>query len=461
MAKKGTILIVDDEEDILFSLKFLLKQHFKSVFTDQNPYHLPRLLRTYNPDLVLLDMNFGKGRDSGKEGLEWIGKIKEISPNVPVVTMTAYGDVQIAVEALKTGAHDFVEKPWRNEKLLATLHAAFEHAQSNQKVEKLENRARVLTESIDQAFGSTIIGSSRPMQEVFRTIDKVAATDAHVLILGENGTGKELIARALHRKSLRSDQIFIPVDLGAIPETLFESEIFGHRKGAFTGAHQNRVGRFEAASGGTLFLDEIGNLPLPSQAKMLHALQTHEIIPVGSNKPINVDIRLISATNMPLYQMVKEQTFRQDLLYRINTVEIHLPPLRDRHGDIPLLVDAFLQLYRKKYHKSDLVMSAEAMHKLENYQWPGNIRELRHLIERAVIMSDQDSISGDDIMLTSRAESSDEIEMSLPNNLTLEEAEEQMIRLAMKKHQGNISKAASELGLTRTSLYRRLEKYGI
>lgn len=461
MAKRGTILIVDDEEDILFSLKFLLKQHFKSVFTDQNPYHLPRLLRTYDPDVVLLDMNFGKGRDSGKEGLEWIGKIKEISSNVPVVTMTAYGDVQIAVEALKTGAHDFIEKPWRNEKLLATLHAAFEHARSNQKVEKLENKTRALTESMDQAFGSTIIGSSKPMQEVFRTIDKVAGTDAHVLILGENGTGKELVARALHRKSLRADQVFIPVDLGAIPETLFESEIFGHRKGAFTGAHQNRVGRFEAASGGSLFLDEIGNLPLPSQAKLLHALQTHEIVPVGSNKHIKVDIRLICATNMPLYQMVKEQTFRQDLLYRINTVEIQLPPLRDREGDIPLLVQSFLNLYRKKYHKPDLEVSPMAMQKLEDYHWPGNIRELRHLVERAVIMCDQDMISHEDIILKTPSQEQGESTTTIPTHLTLEEAEEQMIRLAMKKNQGNISKAAAELGLTRTSLYRRLEKYGI
>ena len=299
------------------------------------------------------------------------------------------------------------------------------------------------------------------MQEVFKTIDKVAGTEAHVLILGENGTGKELIARALHRRSERNGAVFIPVDLGAIPETLFESEIFGHKKGSFTGAHQDRVGRFEAAGGGTLFLDEIGNLPLPSQAKLLHALQHHEIIPVGSNKSIKVNIRLICATNMPLYEMVNDHSFRQDLLYRINTVEIKLPALRERHGDIELLTDFYLQQYRKKYGKPSLVMSAAALDKLEKYRWPGNVRELRHIIERAVIMGEHEDIRPEDIMLGPTPAAGSETMLDNTEGLTIEALEEKLIRAAMRKFDGNISKAASELGLTRTSLYRRLEKYGI
>ncbi len=459
MAKEGTILIIDDEEDILFSLKFLLKQHFKAVFTDHNPYHLPRLLRLHQPDVVILDMNFGKGRDSGEEGLEWLRKTKEIQPFVPVVTMTAYSDVKIAVEALKAGATDFVEKPWRNEKMVATIRAAFDRRQAEKKAEKLAVSQRALSEAVDQPFVD-IVGESATMKAVFRTIDKVADTDAHVLILGENGTGKELIARAIHRKSQRNASIFIPVDLGAIPESLFESEIFGHKKGSFTGAHQDRIGRFEAASGGTLFLDEIGNLPQSSQAKLLQALQRHEIIPVGSNQPLRVDIRLICATNMPLYDMVKENTFRQDLLYRINTVEIQLPALRDRKGDVELLTHFYLEQYRKKYKKPELQLSDESLQKLDQYHWPGNVRELRHIIERAVIMCEGVVILPDDIALGVNRSSASLVD-SDPEPTTLEAAEEKLIRMALKKHNGNISKAAAELGLTRTSLYRRLEKYGI
>lgn len=457
MAKKGTILIIDDEEDILFSLKFFLKQHFTSVFTDQNPYQLPRLLRQHEPDVVILDMNFGKGRDSGAEGLEWLRKIKELAPEVPVVMMTAYGDVNLAVEALKSGAHDFIEKPWHNEKMLATVESVFARVISEKKVEKLEHAQQALTEAMDQRYAE-IIGKSAEMQKVFNTIDKVATTDAHVLILGENGTGKELIARALHRKSTRSDQVFIPVDMGAIPESLFESELFGHKKGAFTGAHQDRIGRFEAASGGTLFLDEIGNLSMASQSKLLHALQMHEIIPVGSNKPVKIDIRLICATNMPLYQMVDEQKFRQDLLYRINTVEIHLPPLRVRSTDIISLAHHYLALYRKKYHKSGLEFNQEALDKLLAYPWPGNVRELKHIIERTVIMGERPVISADDIILTSPKPAA---RNTIERVATIDEMEENLIREVMRKHNGNISKAANELGLTRTSLYRRLEKYGI
>lgn len=457
MTKKGTILIIDDEEDILFSLKFLLKQHFASVFTDQNPYQLPRLLRQHEPDVIILDMNFGKGRDSGAEGLEWLKKIKELAPAIPVVTMTAYSDVNIAVEALKAGAQDFIEKPWRNEKMLATIQSVYAHSVSEKKVERLEHAQQALTESIDQRF-TEMVGNSAEMQKVFNTIDKVAETDAHILVLGENGTGKELIARALHRKSSRADQVFIPVDMGAIPESLFESELFGHKKGAFTGAHQDRIGRFEAASGGTLFLDEIGNLSMASQSKLLHALQMHEIIPVGSNKPVKIDIRLICATNMPLYQMVDEQKLRQDLLYRINTVEIQLPPLRVRKSDIVPLANHYLAMYRKKYQKTSLDFSREALDKLYNYQWPGNVRELKHIIERTVIMGEKPVISAEDIILTSPKPLA---KNKIDKVATIDEMEENLIREVMRKYNGNISKAATELGLTRTSLYRRLEKYGI
>ncbi len=458
MSKKGTILVIDDEEDILFSLKFLLKQHFASVFTEQNPYHIPRLLRLHEPDVVLLDMNFGKGRDTGKEGLEWLQKVKSLMPQVPVVTMTAYSDVQIAVEALKAGATDFVEKPWRNEKIVATINAAYELSRTEKKVGRLEEGHRVLTQVLNKTY-KEVIGQSPEMQAVFKTIRKVAATEAHILILGENGTGKELIARLLHRQSMRANQVFIPVDLGSVPETLFESEIFGHKKGAFTGAHQDRMGRFQAANKGTLFLDEIGNIPLASQAKLLSALQTHKIVPVGSNHRIEVDIRLISATNMPLYQMVDKGTFRQDLLYRINTVEIELPALRDRTGDVKLLADFYLDTFKKKYQKPELSLSMESLEKLNTYDWPGNVRELRHIMERAVIMAEQDIISPTDIMLSSATK--EDTEMDLDANLTIEEVEEKLIRMALKKNQGNISKAARDLGLTRTSLYRRLQKYGI
>ncbi|MCB0687879.1 MAG: sigma-54-dependent Fis family transcriptional regulator [Saprospiraceae bacterium] len=457
MKKKGTILIIDDEEDILFSLKFLLKQHYGSVFTDQNPYQIPRLLRQHEPDVVILDMNFGKGRDSGAEGLEWLRKVKELSPEIPVIMMTAYSDVNIAVEALKSGAQDFLEKPWRNEKVLATVETVFAKTVSEKKVERLERAQKALTQAIDQPF-MEIVGDSPEMQEVFATIEKVAATDAHVLVLGENGTGKELIARALHRQSSRAKEVFIPVDMGAIPESLFESELFGHKKGAFTGAHQDRIGRFEAASGGTLFLDEIGNLGMSSQSKLLNALQSHEVIPVGSNKPVKIDIRLICATNMPLYQMVDEQTFRQDLLYRINTVEINLPPLRGRRSDIIPLADHYLNTYKNKYQKKNLEFTPDTLDKLENYHWPGNVRELKHIIERTVIMGDGNNIQADDIILTSSKKASQPVPERI---LTIDEMEENLIRGVMRKHNGNITKAATELGLTRTSLYRRLEKYGI
>jgi DNA-binding NtrC family response regulator len=436
MEKLGTILVIDDAEDILLSLKILLKQNFKSVFTESNPFHVPRLLRQIEPDVVLLDMNFGKGRDDGAEGLHWLKKIKELRPEVSVVMMTAYSDVSLAVEALKSGASDFVEKPWRNEKLVATLHAVYDLSLTQKKLHRLESTQRVLTDAMDQT-GGELHGESDVMQDVHRTISKVAGTEANVLILGENGTGKELVARELYRKSGRSDRVFIPVDMGAIPDSLFESEVFGHAKGSFTGAHQDRVGRFEAAEGGTLFLDEIGNMSLPAQSKLLQALQRRTITPVGSNKAIEIDIRLVCATNMPLYDMVEEGTFRQDLLYRINTVEISLPPLSHRQGDISLLAIRFLKLYARKYNKPLLKINADALELLETYHWPGNVRELRHIIERAVIMSEDDIIGSGDIVLHSGRQSSIDIDTT---NLTLEEMEIQFVTRALAKHKGNISK---------------------
>jgi len=459
MKQPGTVLIVDDEEDILFSLRMFLKQHFERVFTEQNPQHLPRLLRQYEPDVVLLDMNFRKGDTSGEEGLQWLQKTVELRPGVQVIMITAYGEVEKAVRALKTGAADFVEKPWRNEKLLATVHAAFNLGRSRKEVAQLQTRQRALTDHLDSSAGD-IVGNSPAMEDVFKTIDKVAATDANVLILGENGTGKELVAREIHRRSPRSDQVFVNVDLGAIPESLFESELFGHKKGAFTDAREDRAGRFEAAHGGTFFLDEIGNLTLPMQAKLLAALQNREIVRVGSNQPIPVDIRLICATNMPLYEMVREKTFRQDLLYRINTVEIQLPPLRAREADVRLLASHFLKQYARKYQKTDLELHPAALQKLEQYPWPGNIRELRHAIERSVILSEKNVLTPGDFLLHPDFHQSADFFQG-DDTLNLEEMEKKLIQRAMNKFHGNISKAADELGLTRAALYRRLEKHGL
>ena len=456
MKKNGTILVVDDEEDILFSLKMLLKQHFSSVYSETNPYHIPRLLSQYQPDVVLLDMNFRLGQDTGEEGIEWLQKVKELRPNLPVIMMTAHSDIETAISSIKTGATDFIEKPWRNEKLIATVNSALELSQSNSALAKAESQQVFLQQDIEQSFGE-ILGDSPLIQDLKKVIEKVAPTDANILLLGENGVGKELIARTIHKLSARKNQIFMGVDLGAITETLFESELFGHTKGAFTGADKNKVGRFQAASGGTLFLDEIGNLPIGSQPKLLQALENKQIFPVGSANPIAVDVRIISATNMPLQKMIQEQSFRQDLLYRINTVEISIPPLRDRGHDILILAEHFLKIYRKKYFKETLEFHKDTLTKLMNYPWYGNIRELRHSVERAIILSDNSNLMPDDFILQkNQSEDSDTVQ-----SLNLEEMEGVLIRKALIKHQGNISKAAEELGLTRPALYRRMDKYGL
>jgi len=453
----GKILIIDDDEDVLLAAKMLLRKHAHQVIIEQNPKKIPFLLNNDVYDVILLDMNFSKDITSGKEGFYWLTEILQRDPTAVVIMITAFGDVEMAVKALKEGATDFVLKPWQNEKLLATINAAIKLKRSYKEVDRLEQTRRQLQADSNQPF-KDIIGDSPAMKEVFTLIDKVAATDANVLILGENGTGKELIARAIHQKSHRSDKVFISVDMGAITETLFESELFGHKKGAFTDAREDRAGRFELANGGTLFLDEIGNLSLPLQSKLLTVLQRREVVRVGSNKPLPIDIRLVCATNMPIHEMVTENSFRQDLLYRINTVEINLPPLRDRVEDIPDLTAHFIKMYCQKYRKPLKIASAGAIKRLQKYKWPGNIRELQHAIERTVIMSDSDTLTPDDFFFLNQAAESQE---SMTDTYNLDEVEKLVIQKAIGRHGGNISKAAKELGLTRASLYRRLEKHGL
>jgi two-component system, NtrC family, response regulator HydG len=452
---EGKILMIDDDEDVLLAAKMLLKKSNHQVIIEKNPNKIPFLLNNDTYDVILLDMNFSKDTTSGKEGFEWLKQIKERDPDAVVIMITAFGDVEMAVRALKEGATDFILKPWQNEKLVATIATAIKLKKSYNEVDKLRKAKQMLEEQISQPFRD-IIGQSNALKDVFGLIDKVAKTDANVLILGENGTGKELVARAIHQKSMRKDNSFVAVDMGAITETLFESELFGHKKGAFTDAREDRPGRFELANGGTLFLDEIGNLSMALQSKLLSALQSRQITRVGSNQPIEVDIRLICATNMPLHQMVQEGKFRQDLLYRINTVEVTIPPLGDRIDDIPLLANHFLNHYAKKYRKEAHTISADAMNKLKKYPWPGNVRELQHAIERAVIMADSSTLQESDFLF-SRKNAND----IASDTLNLDEVEKAAVVKAIQLHNGNISKAAEELGLTRASLYRRMEKYGL
>lgn len=447
--------MIDDDEDVLLAAKMLLKKSNHQVIIEKNPNKIPFLLNNDSYDVILLDMNFSKDTTSGKEGFEWLKQIKERDPDAVVIMITAFGDVEMAVRALKEGATDFILKPWQNEKLVATISTAIKLKKSYNEVDKLRKAKQMLEEQISQPFRD-IIGQSAALKEVFSLIDKVAKTDANVLILGENGTGKELVARAIHQKSMRKDNSFVAVDMGAITETLFESELFGHKKGSFTDAREDRPGRFELANGGTLFLDEIGNLSMSLQSKLLSALQSRQVTRVGSNQAIEVDIRLICATNMPLHQMVNEGKFRQDLLYRINTVEITIPPLSDRVDDIPMLATHFLNHYSKKYRKDVLSISPQAMNKLKKYPWPGNVRELQHAIERAVIMADSATLQESDFLFSRKG--TDEI---ASDTLNLDEVEKAAVVKAIQLHNGNISKAAEELGLTRASLYRRMEKYGL
>jgi two-component system response regulator HydG len=458
MTKKNTkVLIVDDNEDILIAAKLLLKPYASVIETEKNPNQLPELLSKNSYDVIFLDMNFTQDMTSGKEGFYWLNQILKIDPTIIVIMITAYGDVEMAVKAVKEGATDFILKPWQNEKLVATFSAALKLRESKLEVNNLRSQQKYLSDDLDKKF-QELIGVSEQMKEVFRTIDKVAKTDANVLILGENGTGKELVGRALHRQSSRADKVFINVDMGALTPTLFESELFGHVKGAFTDAKEERVGRFEAASGGTLFLDEIGNIPFELQAKLLNVIQSRNVARVGSNNYRPIDIRLICATNHPIYDMVKEGKFRQDLLYRINTVEIRIPPLRERKEDIQLLSGYFLEIFKKKYDKPDLFLPILTMKRLENYHWPGNVRELQHAIERSAIMCETNELQPSDFFFTT---ASDKDETFAISNYNLENVEKEVIMKVLREQNGNITQAAKELGLTRTSLYRRMEKYGL
>ena len=454
----GKILIIDDNEDVLFAAKMLLKRHTPHILLEKNPKKIPFLVTNEKFDIILLDMNFSQDISSGTEGFYWLKEILTIDPQAVVIMITAFGNVEMAVRALKEGATDFVLKPWQNEKLIATLSAAAKLKKSYREVESLKQKNSALSQLNKQPF-TFISGKSPGMQRLLGMIDKVADTDADILLLGENGTGKEVIARTIHQRSLRADKVFTTVDMGAVTETLFESELFGHKKGAFTDAHEDRVGRFEIANGGTLFLDEIGNLSPALQAKLLTVLQKREITRVGTNKPIPIDVRLICATNMPLYKMVQENRFRQDLLYRINTVELHLPPLRDRSEDIPALVNYFLEIYCRKYKRPVKNISAEALKKLQRYSWPGNIRELQHVLERTTIISTNSRLEAEDFYFLTEPTTAATIEV--PDTLNLDEMEKETVRRAMEKFNGNISKVAKELGLSRASLYRRLEKYDL
>ena len=449
--RQANILVIDDDADILTAARLLLKPEAKSVVTDSNPENLRRLLMDKTFDVLLLDMNFISALNTGNEGLYWLQQVKNWSPSTAVIMITAYGHIDLAVRALKEGAADFIVKPWHNDKLLETIIEALPR-KNEKKTSHTAEKSIVTTPGI--------IGESSVMQDIFRKIKKIAPTDANVLILGENGTGKDLIAKAIHEQSLRAKKPFVKVDVGALTDSLFESELFGHMKGAFTDAREGRLGRFEAAQGGTLFLDEIGNISLVQQAKLLTALQNRVISRVGSNEAIPIDIRLICATNLPINELADEQRFRKDLIYRINTVEIMMPSLSRREGDIALLAKHFTRIYADKYLKKGIVLSQSAIDKLQIHNFPGNVRELQYIIERAVIMADSGELQADDLVFSPIESSTAELKQNRKNS-DLGEIEKNAILRVIDKHNGNISKAAKELGLTRTALYRRLEKYDI
>ena len=451
------ILIVDDEEDILQAAQLLLKRHFASVQISRNPASLPERVRQNGFDVLLLDMNFTAGADEGAEGLKWLAEVLAIDPQAVVVLVTAHSGVELAVQAMKQGAADFVTKPWENERLLATLLSAVNLRRSRIEAAELRTRNRGLAAATHVDSG--MIGTSVATLRVFDSIRRAAPTDANVLILGENGTGKELVAREIHRLSARSGEVFLRVDVGTLSPQLFESELFGHRRGAFTDAKEDRIGLIRAAAGGTLFLDEIGNVPLHLQSKLLTALERHEVIPVGANRPEPIDVRLVCATNLAPEQLSDPNRFREDLLYRINTVEILLPPLRERREDIPLLLQHFIALYAQKYNFPAKRLSAAALEALTAHAWPGNVRALRHAVERAVIFSEGVAFEPEDFSLaTARPQPA---ASPAPDDASLDEVEKSTIARALEKHQGNVSRAAQALGVTRASLYRRKEKYGL
>jgi DNA-binding NtrC family response regulator len=457
MAKTpASILIVDDDPGILAASQMFLKQLFTLVQVENDPQQIPLLIKEQKYNVILLDMNFTLGKNDGSEGIYWLNRILEQDPSSVVVFITAFAGVDLAVEAMRSGAFDFIVKPWKNERLLRVIRTALKLSETKQEAEKYRHRQEQLLQDMDRLSGM-IIGNSLPMQKVFSLVDKVADTDADILLLGENGTGKELVAREIHRKSSRRNEVFINVDLGAIHENLFESELFGHVKGAFTDASRDKPGRFEVASGGTLFLDEIGNLSLPLQAKLLSVLQNRKVTRLGSNKEIPVDVRLICATNMPLYEMTQRKEFREDLLYRINMVEVRIPPLRERTGDLQLLSEYFLNRYSQKHKKQGLRIPQRTLDRLEKYSWPGNVRELQHAIERAVILAEDNVLNFSDLI----TDFSVQAQKQEAENLNLRLMEKKLILKAISTNRGNMTRAAADLGIARPALYRRLKKHGL
>jgi len=455
MNKEGSVLIIDDNQSVLDSLKLFLKYKFKEITTLSNPNQITSRISRQEFDIILLDMNFSAGVNSGNEGLYWLSEIKNRLKDIPIVMITAYGDSELAVKAIKLGAFDFIEKPWNNEKLLATIRAALELRKSNLKVKELEKQKTALNQN---TFHETqLIYQSKEMDNIMKTVAKVAKTDANVMILGENGSGKELIAQKIHALSNRKNEVFLTVDMASLSENLFESELFGHTKGSFTDAKEDRIGKFEAANRGTLFLDEIGNLSYMMQAKLLSALQKREITRMGSNEPIPVDIRIVSATNKDLSSLISENLFREDLLYRINTVKITLPPLRERTDDIAPLINHYLMLFSNKYNKQGIKINNQAMDKIVSYKWPGNIRELKHTVEKAVILSEANTLTTEDFLFDKTSQTNSEINKPI----SLEEAEKIIIKNALDRNNWNISEAAKELKVGRQTLYRKIEKYDI
>ncbi len=452
---EGNILIIDDDQDVLDSAKMFLDEYFTMTEIIHSPQHIQEILKKEAIDVILLDMNFQKGANDGKEGKYWLKHIREIYPETVIILMTAFGDINLAVEVMKLGAFDFIQKPWNNSKLLATVSAALKLRKSKNELSKSKATNQALNEDIGRKHVA-IIGKSAPMIRLKEVITKIAPTDANVLILGENGSGKDLIAREIHRCSERKNENFIRIDLASLPESLFESEIFGHVSGAFTDAKTEKAGRFELASGGTIFLDELANLSLNLQSKLLTVLQNREIYRLGSSKPIPVDIRLICATNQSLINLVEEGNFRQDLYYRLNTFEITIPALRDRKEDIPELIDYFLTNYCNKYRKNKPQISSTILQKLKQMNWAGNVRELENSVERACILSENIELEFQDFFVQDVAPS------DTNNDITnLDELEKRTILKVLKTHNGNLSKSAQELGIHRNALYRRLEKYGL
>jgi two-component system response regulator HydG len=451
LLKKATVLIVDDDPDVLTAVKLLLKTEAQEVITEKNPENLNSLLQRNSIDIILLDMNFNSAINTGNEGLYWLRKIREWKPEATVIMITAYGDIDLAVRSLKEGAADFMVKPWHNDKLIEVI---------KDLLDKKDNNKSAKGTTPKNADATTVLhGDSPLMQDIFLKVNKIAPTDANILVLGENGTGKDLIAKAIHERSLRAGKPFVKVDVGSLTETLFESELFGHKKGAFTDAREDRAGRFEDANGGTLFLDEIGNISLRQQAKLLTVLQNRQVTRLGSNKPTDIDIRLICATNLPLHELANDERFRKDLIYRINTVEVTMPPLRKRDDDIILLAKHFAGIYANKYLKPAITFDESALNKLNSYHYPGNVRELQYTMERAVIMADSNVLRANDLIFSSIESSQSEPE--LMDDMPLSLLEKTTILRVIEKHNGNITRAAKELGLTRTALYRRLSKYDI